>query len=149
MNLIDTTSPFYKLSFGCGTIAIWNLLFYQKKEILYNKKILDNISKSIKEKGFITKACNIGAGLKRHDLTYTHIVNVDIQQIKNHLSMGKQLILLSFDETTLNSGIGHYSFIYGSNKMAYSTNKLFCDVDIQNTLGIQNQKHQPQAWLID
>lgn len=149
MKLIDTTSPFYKLPFGCGTIAIWNLIFYQKKETFHNEKVMDNISKCIKEHNFTTKSCNIGNALKKYDLTYSHIIDIDLNQIKKHLSLGKQLILLSFEEDNLVSGVGHYSFIYGSHKMAYSTNKLFCDVDIINQLSIKNKNHRPQAWLID
>jgi hypothetical protein len=147
MKFIDTESPFHQLPFGCGTIAICNALQYKNKNI--DTTLMKGISKAIKESQCITKANNMHLGLDKHSLTFSYIENISFNDIKNHLNLGKSLILLSFDPLTINTGVGHYSFIYGSKKMAYETNKLFCDIDILNRLKVQNNQHKPIAWLIN
>jgi hypothetical protein len=148
IKLIDTESPLYKQTFGCGTAAIFNVLHKINHSSKNDSSIMNLIAKSIKEKNYESKSSNIKNCLNKLEIDFEFIDNVSYDDIKNHLGKNQPLILLSFKKDELASGVGHYYIVYGDKSLAFATNKIFCDVDIKKALSLKNNIHTPKAWLI-
>lgn len=147
IKVIDSQSPLYKLPFGCGTIAIANALnIMQNKQI--SNELLTKIAKAIKEEDRVTYSDDLTKGLKSLKIKNKVTSDITLMEIKSHLKSKKPLIFLHFNKNNINTGIGHYSIVHGSDSMAYDGNDLLCDIDIIHRLSIKNDEHKPLIWFL-
>lgn len=132
--LLNSMSVFYQYSYGCGAVAIYNSLHFFNKIGEHNDRILSKFSKELKEDKY---GSSTNAQMTKVLERYFDVIkmnNYTIKDIRDNFKKGRIAIILHYDCEEVVEGVGHYTFLYGSEHLTYDSSKTIYYESLENTI---------------
>lgn len=130
-------------SFGCGPLALYNLMIKNKKIVPIRK-----LASLCKEEDGVTKVTGITCALNSLKIQHRYISNPKTFQVEGHLHRGGALIVLSFCEKYREKSVGHFMFIHCENGKYLNGNKLISIGELKSYIEATHKSHHSHVWLI-